>query len=48
MNLNCWNFNRIVTDQTKPIRFLNPDRLIDLSGCTVGSLRGKAQEPYIE
>lgn len=38
MDLSYQNFNRMVTNQTKSIRFENLDRLSDLLGCPVGDL----------
>ena len=38
MDLSYQNFNRMVTNQTKSIRFENLDRLSDLLGCPIGDL----------
>ena len=38
MDLSYQNFNRMVSNQTKSIRFENLDRLSDLLGCSIGEL----------
>lgn len=44
MDLSYQNFNRMVTNQTKSIRFENLDRLSDLLGCPIGDLFEKAPD----
>ena len=44
MDLSYQNFNRMVTNQTKSIRFENLDKLSDLLGCSIGDLFDKSPE----
>lgn len=48
MDLSYQNFNRMVTNQTKSIRFENLDRLSDLLGCPIGDLFKKTPDPEDE
>lgn len=45
MDLSYQNFNRMITNQTKSIRFENLDALSTLLGCSVGDLFEKTIDP---
>lgn len=45
MDLSYQNFNRMVSDQTKSIRFENLDALSRIPGCPVGDLFEQTEEP---
>lgn len=45
MDLSYQNFNRMVSDQTKSIRFENLDALSRILGCPVGDLFEQTEEP---
>lgn len=46
MDLSYQNFNRMITNQTKSIRFENLDTLSTLLNCPVGDLFEKTEQPY--
>ena len=45
MDLSYQNFNRMVTNQTKSIRFENLDKLSDLLNCSISDLFEKVPDP---
>lgn len=45
MDLSYQNFNRMVTNETRSIRFENLDALSTILGCPVGDLFEKTEDP---
>lgn len=45
MDLSYQNFNRMVTNETRSIRFENLDALSTILGCPVGDLFEKTDDP---
>lgn len=48
MDLSYQNFNRLVTNETRSIRFENLDKLSTILNCPVGDLFEKIEDPAEE